>query len=306
MGAIVIWDESGARVLLRGLDRGSLRRAADQLRAATGWPKFEDVRRARRTGVTSARKNRIDFREEAVAACRAAIAGHERDLASAGASLCVPAPGNPVRIRRVLAMVELLVGFTALAGLLAGFIVIPLLGAAGLLRWHQVNGVPVFVWAAVATALIGLVTMRMAVSIRNVVFLRWLRSQTAIRRFMPPGPPVGVVSIEDPATASRLKVVMEDLAAIFPDPERQLVLLEGFSHRYAIRAEDLLEYYSRVFFIVPGVVIAFRVGGSDQVLRLKLAQVIPTGKRDKSGRPWSPLPDTLQNTFGVAMSERPR
>lgn len=144
-----------------------------------------------------------------------------------------------------------------------------------------------------------------AVTVRNFVFLRRLRNQAQLRRLMPFEQLTGVVSVEDPATASRVKVLDDDIAAMFADPARRLILLEGFSHRYVIRAEDVVEYYPRVFVAVPSVVVAFRVGGSDRMLQLKLAQVVLTADRDESGRPWSPLPDTLQRTFGVPMGITP-
>ena len=250
-----------------------------------------------------------DFRDEAVVTSLAAISSRGQsigsDLAAIGISVCVPAPANPAAFRRVLAALELIVAALAVGGLAAGIVAVPVLGVRGIISSQKIEGIPLYLWIAAASVAVGAAVTLGAVLIRNFVFLRWLRAQAPLRPSMPLNPPAGVVSVENPATASTLKVIGEDVAAMFTDPVRRLVVFEGFSHRYVIRAEDIVGYYPKRFISVPSVVIAFRVGGTDHVLRLKLAQVVLSFDRDESGRAWSPLPDTLRNTFGIPMSPEP-
>ena len=309
-GAIVVWLDDRPKRLLCGLNGRSLRRAAEDLRAATGWPTPADIRPAgRMRAPIQGGGASVDFRDDAVAASRAAMmssgGANAVDLTSTGTSVCVPAPGDAAKFRRVLAAGVSTVILVALGGLAAGIIAIPMLGRAGIIPSRGVRGLPLYGWLSGAAVLIGYAAMINAVTVRNALFLRWLRCQAGLRPLMPLARRTGIVSIEDPVTASRIKLVEDDLAAVFPDPTRRLILLEGYSHRYVIRAEDVVEFYPKVFINVPSVVIAFRVGGSEHVLRLKLSQVVLTFRRGASGRPWSPLPDTLQRTFGIPMGVTP-
>ena len=82
-----------------------------------------------------------------------------------------------------------------------------------------------------------------------------------------------VASIENIETANRLKLADEDAAAVYPDPARRLVVLEGYSHRYVIRGEDVVDCTLNRRLNVQGVHISFRVCSGPVVLKLRLVQV---------------------------------
>ena len=294
---IYVWSRGALQpaLLLTGLNPRGMRRAAEELHSLTGWPRHRNE--ARRPGSSALGHTPtapgVDFRANAVDASRKALAAHGQagasDFTACDSSLCLPAPGNPDACRR-----DLWACSTTSVSLLLGGIAGAVCAAA---HWGHPLGAPANgpsasipgLCAAGLSLAVGFTAMFSAVALRNRVFLRYLRTQADLRPKWTAMRSAGVVSVEDMATVSTLKWVDDDVAAVFADPHRRIIVLEGYSHRYLIRAQDLVEFYSAQLASMPFVVVAFRVGGSAHVLRVKLAQVVPLAR--------SPLDRTLQSTF---------
>ena len=134
--------------------------------------------------------------------------------------------------------------------------------------------------------------------------IAYLRGQAAKGPYMSFDPVPIVASIENIETANRLKLADEDAAAVYPDPARRLVVLEGYSHRYVIRCEDVVDCTLNRRLNVQGVHISFRVCSGPVVLKLRLVQVSVSyalSRQARRDQPQSPLPGLLENTLAIAI-----
>ena len=217
--------------------------------------------------------NESDFRNEATQISLAAIAARgvspERgDLSTVGISLCVPAPGDAARFRKSMGRRMLLLTILGVGGVAFG-------GIAAFAEKHGMTGahgdqISPLLAVGLAASVGGIALMVSAVAVQRRAILRHLQSNSASRpAFAGPEKPI-VVSVENPETFERIKLVTEDVAALYPDASRRLIVMEGFSHRYVIRGDDVVFAYPRSAQSSHGVVIAFRVAGSDRMLSLIL------------------------------------
>ena len=65
--------------------------------------------------------------------------------------------------------------------------------------------------------------------------------------------------MEDPKTFQNLKLVADDVAEMSIDAAGGLAIIEGFSHRYVVRGEDVVDCYPAQGPSESGVVIVYRI-----------------------------------------------
>lgn len=245
-----------------------------------------------------------DFRSAAVAASEAALEGAGvvsvvDDLTVAGFSVCVPArhdrEGVRARLRRDLMIHQVVVmaclGLTWLSVFGGMFLV--------------ANGSPRVGAAMVVGGLFGGLLSMVVIGPMNIpTFLtrRRLRQVAVPKPSLAVSEPVWMVCIENPESRSKMKLVGEDRALLYCDGARRLLVMEGISHRYVIRAADVVGLRVSYHLLSQFVIVSYRVAESQTVLQLTLVR---PGFFSELKRQWTlnmtkpAMVGILERTFGM-------
>jgi hypothetical protein len=124
------------------------------------------------------------------------------------------------------------------------------------------------IWVGAIPAFAGWVMMCASVNREHWVMRRRIRSRGVDESPFPVSEVSGIFRIEDPATVSVLKLVIDDAAISWCDASRGVMQLEGFAYRYVIWAKDILSLHNLGHRYVE---VKFSVGGSNQVFALAVA-----------------------------------
>jgi hypothetical protein len=249
-----------------------------------------------------------DFRAEAAAASLDALAARRilpaaDDLTGGGMSLCVPAPVDSAGVRRAIAVRLILIIIFGVGGIAAG----ALAGYAsehGMIAKRPDGSTQPYVWGLMALSPIGMALMVSALRVQRRCVLRHLRS----RGVEPPAwsqvAPL-IVEIEDPQTAQKLKLVVDDVAELYQDPGRRRVALEGISYRYVIRGEDVIDCHERKVNGKARLVLTYRIAGGDGTLALLFAynNASLELKRQTLGWKRAPLAQALEETLRIEIGQ---
>lgn len=214
-----------------------------------------------------------DFRTAAIAASQARLAGLRAqgvnidDPLSVGVSYCLPAPGDGpavlARVRRVL-VICMALGFVLLVaavglGLNSG---VPLSrrGNFDSVNWTIAGGAGVCAFFGLM-AFIGGAIYQKRVSLGKVT------------ERVPPlkgrgQPRVRTITIEDPATYRRAKLVAEDIGALICYPESRCAQIEGVCYQYLVYGPDVVQLEVAQAVVTKTVLLGFRIGGHTLTLAI--------------------------------------
>jgi hypothetical protein len=244
-----------------------------------------------------------DFRRAAVQASvdflpNCGVAADDVDLTRCGASLCLAAGGDPQWFRRHCRRLMLSVLVFGVGTIVAGFAVATVVSPRLDGRWRFAA-----VGAGAALVVGGNAVMVSAKRVESGALVQYRRSTRAAKpTFAPAFAPI-VVTVEDPGTVQKIKTVTEDVAELFVDASRRVVVIEGFSHRYVIWAADVVAARIRRTASVDFVVVTFRVGHGEQLLEMAIAYgtagILLQRMLGLLRRP--PLADLLQREAGITV-----
>ena len=250
----------------------------------------------------------LDFRADAASMSVAALKARRikpdsEDLTIAGLSLCVPAPISSKGVRRTIAICLLFITVFGFGLLLIG----------GMAKFAK-EGVfpdPVNAFYArherllLSSIGVGVLLLTSAMWVEKLCVKFHLKSRGV--KAPPWAIPTAttILNIEDPNTAHRMKMVCDDVARMFQDPARKLVVFEGISCRYVLRSEDIVQLYQREINKKLRIVVVYRVAGTDQTLSLLLAfnSAALERKRQMSGWKRAPLSDELETTLAMKIDD---
>jgi hypothetical protein len=195
----------------------------------------------------------LDFRSEAAALSAELLKQHRirpdvADLASVDLSLCVPAAGDPVAKRKhvsLLILITLIIPFVLLGlGLLGMF-----LADRAPIRL-PVN--PRFVLAGgIVLGCLGFIGILSAVAIQGAILRGQLQmTGTDTVRFQPTVM-LANIGVENPATRTTVKLLIEDRGNLFCDASRRLIVIEGMFYRYVVRLVPGLVFTVDPELVVP-------------------------------------------------------
>jgi hypothetical protein len=213
-------------------------------------------------GAAETQGARRDFREAAVEVSRRVLAARRvsdvdrADLSKLGASLCISAPGDPAKFRRKLGVRLIVLTVLGFGGALAGWLIMKFSGSG---NESVAEPMRPMTWVGVAATLCGMISLLSALGVQRRAIVRHL-NQNALLRGAAPARDAIIVSVEDPLTFQNLKLVADDVAEMSIDAARRLAVIEGFSHRYVIRGEDVIDCYSAQGPSESGVEIVYRIG----------------------------------------------
>ena len=199
-----------------------------------------------------------DFRSAAVAESAELLAGTSLDPAEAGVSLCVKADEDPVANRYVR--------FGATASSFGGI-------ACGLLAAVVLAVSVVIENGSLALAGGGFMVVVLVVILLES-YWRNANARRAVRntRMVPDYPRPVCFNLEDGFTFSRVKIAPDDVVLLWADPHRQVIRMEGLTHRYVIHARDVVRVQLRWAPGTNGIVIAYRIRCAELVLVLYESQ----------------------------------
>jgi hypothetical protein len=182
-----------------------------------------------------------DFRDGPVAASRQLIARlHPRNLRTVPASLCLLASaGGKRELRRAgrrTAAFQIIIGLGMLVSLVGGFAAAQFLNAGrGRVGAVMLTGGAGFLLLGLANVIVATVGDRL----RKPFLTQRLSHRYDSLIHEGTGLPSMLLRIEDARTYHRTKASPEDEAIAFFDAENRRLLIEGMSHRYVIRGEDV-------------------------------------------------------------------
>jgi hypothetical protein len=228
----------------------------------------------------------LDFRDEAEAASETLLAAGRRHGGApppAGAPLgentsyCVRAPGGGRGALRGFRWPVLLALVVGLGGVGAGGLII-FLQNRGIIGPAKVpappgarrpamtpdSEVPLIVVAA-ACSLTGMATLFLIPTLQRRRVMS-IVGQRAWGARLPGAGGVIPVSVEDQSTMEGVKVVADDIGILMPEPDARRVRIEGVSHRYLIRAPDLVSLDLEASRYHERVLVTYHIG--DVVLSL--------------------------------------
>jgi len=226
-----------------------------------------------------------DFRDEAVAASLAALAQRHLpsdadDLTSLGLSICLRARGDAQRFKsgvRVRLKVTLITAVVSFA--------IAKLASAGI-RAHGRFNVAVD-WIGGIFVSLAFIFLIVAVAVYQRDVRRYLRTIGAARFPFKPTVLRRAVEISNPLTADRIGVP-DDIVNVAVDAERKLLLMEGYSHRYVVRAEDVHAFYTSRPRSRRRLTLTYRIAGTTTALKLAFPYTLT-------------LAEAMETAFGVAV-----
>lgn len=170
-----------------------------------------------------------DFRDAAVRASLAALAGHGDDPVAAGVSYCLPRGDDPGELRRRLKR-----------GVLAWFVLgLMCMGGAGLMLWQmeKVMGDWATVIGGVLTP-VGIACLFAAGLYERRTVRKYLREVAGDFWADRDNPPVHV-RLEDAATYEKLKFLADDIGILVLHQSTGCAQIEGAFYRYLIYAADV-------------------------------------------------------------------
>ena len=226
----------------------------------------------------SVRPRQADFRDRAVAASREQLKGRATcDYRTIGASLCLPAGGDGPRALKRAGRLKAAVLTVLFAGTFGG-LGIGLIGTQmkdpqgkETPRGQQLMVIGIALFA-------GLVIPSLIVSVGGdrigKPFLAH-RLRNHADSLLHDGHELvsWVLRVEDARTYHQSKLAGEDLGIALLDPDHRRILLEGLSHRYVIRGEDVTCFWPLQAHAVISIRIDYRIG--EERLALVLATTNP-------------------------------
>lgn len=250
-----------------------------------------------------------DFRSEAVEASKQVLAAKrirldEPDLTKAQTSVCVPAAGDPQALRRTVIVRSMLLLVLGFGGLTAGAVIAKFVVKLDSPGSKQIS--PMLI-VAMCCSICGIASMCSAVWVQKQTVRRYLERIGAIRQTVSPSEMI-FVSIEDAHSYQKPKLVPEDVAALHLDAERRMISAEGFSHRYVIRAQDVLAAQLANTRASQGVRLDVAIGDTDTVLSLVMEYSSIKMNLKKQFLPGSRtrLAAVLEQTMGIAIERAGR
>ena len=244
-----------------------------------------------------------DFRTAATSASLNALrrtGSDPADVTASGLSLCLPAAGDADRFRRHFGRTLLalaVVGFggwaLALASVIVAFTAVPA-------PYRIPVAMSAFPWFLAGSAV-----MAAAKPVQSVMLRRHRASMPYAEPPFARGVAPRVVTVEQPDTVSQMKVVAEDVADLYLDAARGVVVLEGFSHRYVIWGDDVVRASVRRTRLSDFVVLQYRMAGTAVLLEVAVnystAETIR--KRQAKQLPRPPLVGWVEETLGITVAD---
>lgn len=186
------------------------------------------------------------------------------DLTRCDASLCVPAPHDRDAVRARLRRAILGTSFVGFGFLIVGAIFGATNDSLPLPRDISIS-------IAIAFGAVGMLTTFSMVNVQNALVRRELRRLAASIPAFNPTENIINLSIENPETLRVVKVVTEDFALCYCDASRQLIVIEGISHRYVIRAADIISMNIHQPASTRFAVIVFQIADSSTTLQIAIS-----------------------------------
>ena len=220
-----------------------------------------------------------DFRDQAVAASRKLMAEIRLvDLRTVAASFCVPTgPDGPQRLRsagrRLLAVQILLIcGLTA--GLLAVFISTRLKDQRG----QDTAMGTLLIFGGGIPMIMALILLREGDRVWKPFLARQLRNQpdSVLELYAEQRLKSRVLRVEHPPNYHKTKWIGEDIGIALFDPEHRRIVMEGLSHRYLIRGEDVTCFRPLLAQNILSIRINYRIG--DVTLSLDVTRANPLAR----------------------------
>jgi hypothetical protein len=214
-----------------------------------------------------------DFRDRASAATTAII-GPWPESGLAGiegvdASLCSPAETDPRPVLKRLSSLEVILSYVFLGCCIAGSASIYI--TAG---FRESGDRPSADLSRFVGRSIG--TFGILILIFQIFGFRWFQGRRLLRRFArrsgslltsPNGDRL-VIRLEDAATFHLPKFTPEDWCVCALDPVRRRLLIEGVSHRYVVRAQDVVGVWPVPRGSSTSIFIQWRVGAEELLVAL--------------------------------------
>lgn len=221
-------------------------------------------------------RGKADFRDPAVAAGLAILGDRPvPPLATADASLCLPASEDGPRQLRHASWAYI------------GWMAIPLVGMFGSLGGGlglatiAKGGGPdtplsnAFLAAGMigffAAAIVGLVYGSRGLRSWRDYLIRRVGGRPGTPIGMPDEPPSAALALENGETFHKMKLLGDDFAIVFFDRERRRLVIEGLTHRYVIRAEDVSQVWPVAASAAAAVRVDWRAG--DEPLSLVFSEM---------------------------------
>ena len=216
-----------------------------------------------------------DFRDRAVAASRSLVARlHPRNFRTVPASFCLLGSAGGVRelsrAGRRAALLQAVISFGMFASLLGAFLAVQLANPRrGPLTAVTLVGGVSFLFFGLAN----LINSTVGDRLRKPFLIQRLGHRYDSLIHEGSGLPSMLVRIEDARTYHRTKLSPEDIGIAFLDVENRRLLVEGVSHRYVIRGEDVTCLWPLQAHSIISARIDYEIGG--ERLSLVLARRNP-------------------------------
>jgi hypothetical protein len=226
------------------------------------------------------------------------------DLATIDVSLCLPAPGDPVAKRKhlsILFLVSLAIPF-ALLCVGALFLYLGSNPPANLPVDHNVLSTIGFVIGG-----LGFAGILSALSIQGAIVRKKLREANNLDVSFDPTDILRNIGIENPATRTTIKLVIEDRANLFCDSSRKLIVIEGIFYRYVIHAQDVINCAVERTRAYPFLILEYFVADTETTLALAISYVtVPVEFKRKATFSLTkhPLVAVVERTFGFTLPYR--
>lgn len=198
-----------------------------------------------------------DFRSDAVTESLRLVAAHRTKVGRvSGAeriehSYCLPIEGGEAfrlrqRKRTLYTVVSMIVGI-AIGGVMGALLKYHVIEVAN--EWTLLSVALVFSLSGFAIGFYGLITLKRAA--RHEIGKRI-------------GDPSGLlqVNLEDANTFQKLKAMPEDICLLVFHDLREILQIEGVTHRYLVRADDVIGLSSQGTTSSQAVIIHYRIGGT--------------------------------------------
>jgi hypothetical protein len=243
-----------------------------------------------------------DFRDPAVRATelmRAAadpldLAKDPRPLFSCCERVIAPDLALHRRLRRraIATIVVALIGAAVVAYLLGAWVHVGVFRRITVPKWHVALGV--------AVAFFSLYYVGMFPVLEPVWIWNHFRARAAAANWLA-GASIIIVRVEDASTYERFKLVVEEHGILYPCGD-DCVRIEGVTHRYLIRARDVVQLKHVKRGIADVVFLSYRIG--PEVLGLAITGVGPVSSRGSPRSDRTKLGGELQRWLGSSAPEK--
>jgi hypothetical protein len=248
----------------------------------------------------------VDFRDEAARVSAQLLREHHLpvdliDLASVDVSLCLPAPGDPVAKRKQISRLFLI-------NILIPLVLLAIGGSCLFLATNFPGRLPlnanVFFSLGIGFGVAGVFGMLTLMAVQNAIVRKKLREMDTLAIAFEPTDTLKNVGIENPATRTSIKLLIEDRANLFCDSARRLFIMEGLFYRYVIHAQDVVSCTLERTRAYPFLILQYRVADTDVRLTLAISYVTATAELKRKATlslTKHPLAAVLERTLGFSI-----